>query len=54
MSTTYKFKVLVNIKDEHGTSRSISPIIEASEHEARQIAEAQYPNGDVRSASKIN
>lgn len=53
MPTTHKYKVLVVIKV-NGSSQTIYPIIEASsEHEARVIAKAQYPQGDVRSVSQI-
>lgn len=55
MSTTYKFKVMVVIKDPHGTSRTIYPIIEvSSDTEARRIAEADYPDGNVRTITKIH
>lgn len=55
MATTYKFSVMVVIKDSHGFSRTITPIIEAtSDLEAKRIAIAQYPNGSVRTVSKIN
>lgn len=54
MAMTSKYKVLVVIIDSHGVSKTIYPIIEASsEREARDIAEAQYPEGDVRSATKV-
>lgn len=50
-----KFKVMVVIKDQHGISRTIYPTIEASsETDAKQIAKFQYPNGDIRTVSKIN
>lgn len=53
MSTTYKFKVMVVIKDKHGFSQTIYPIVEAStDTEAKRIAIAQYPDGDVRTVSK--
>ncbi|GEP88957.1 hypothetical protein SAMN05660909_02617 [Chitinophaga terrae (ex Kim and Jung 2007)] len=55
MAQTQKFKVMVVIKDNHGVSRTIYPIIEAgTDLEAKRIAIAQYPNGDVRTVSKIN
>ena len=55
MATTHKFSVMVVVKDFHGASRTITPIIEASsETEARRIAEAQYPNGSVRTVSKLS
>lgn len=54
MATTYKYKMLIVIKDNHGVSKTIYPIIEASsDKEARDIAKAQYPNSDVRSATKM-
>ena len=54
MATTYKFKVMVVIK-EKGSSKTIYPIIEASSStEAQQIAKAQFYGGDVRSASKLS
>ena len=54
MSTTYKFKVTIIIK-EGGGSRTIYPIIEASSStEAVRIAKAQFIMADVRSASKVN
>ncbi|PSL50381.1 hypothetical protein CLV51_1011726 [Chitinophaga niastensis] len=54
MATTHKFSVMVVIKDNHGVSRTLTPIIEASSDiEARRIAEAQYPNGSVRTVSKV-
>jgi hypothetical protein len=46
---------MVVIKDSHGFSRTITPIIEAAtDTEAKRIAIAQYPNGSVRTVSKIN
>lgn len=55
MATTYKFKVTVSIKDNHGISKTIYPIIEATTTtEAMQIAKAQYSNGNVTGASKIS
>ena len=55
MAQTFQFKVLVVIKEKSGASKTIYPIIEASSvTEAIQIAKAQFPNGDVRNASKIN
>jgi len=55
MSTTYKFEVMVIVKDHHGISRTIEPIIEASsDSEARRIAEAQYPDASIRTITKIN
>jgi hypothetical protein len=54
MAQTHKFKVSVTIKDNHGITRTIYPIIEAqSDGEARKIAEAQYPNGRVGIISKV-
>ncbi len=55
MAQTHKFSVMVVIKDKHGASRTITPIIEAStDTEARRIAEAQYPDASVRTVSKVN
>ena len=54
MPTYYKFKVTIIIKNSSGASKTICPIIEAtSSTEAINIAKAQYPEGDVRSASKV-
>lgn len=45
MSTTQKFKVMIVIKDRHGNSKTIYPIIEASsDMEAKRLAQAQYPD----------
>lgn len=55
MATTHKFSVMVVIKDNHGISRTITPIIEAtSDMEAKRIAQAQYPDASVRTVSKIH
>ena len=55
MAQTHKFSVMVVIKDDHGISRTITPIIEAStDMEAKRIAIAQYPDASVRTVSKIS
>ncbi|WP_157986274.1 hypothetical protein [Chitinophaga alhagiae] len=54
MATTQKFKVMVVIKDNHGVSRTIYPIIEAgTDLEAKRLAQAQYPDASVRTVTKV-
>ena len=54
MAATFKYKVMVVIK-EKGISKTLSPVIEASsEAEAKNIAKAQFAGADVRSASKVS
>jgi len=54
MAQTHKYKVMVVVKDHHGNSTTIYPVIEASsDSEAKRIAIAQYPAGSVRTVTKI-
>lgn len=54
MAVTSKFKITVVIKDNHGVSKTIYPIIEAStDLEAKRIAQAQYPEASVRTVTKV-
>ncbi|WP_164714345.1 hypothetical protein [Chitinophaga rhizosphaerae] len=53
MAQTHKYKVMVIVKDNHGASRTIYPIIEAgTDLEAKRIAQAQYPDASVRTVTK--
>lgn len=45
---------MIVIKDNHGVSKTIYPIIEANtDLEAKRIAQAQYPDASIRTITKV-